>query len=153
MIDPHGSDIAGRSFPNHQLKSTSWDTLYYRLRANFDSFSSKYCEVPAENPDHGAATYMDGCTVTNVHEEHNSLRILYRDIAGTDKEIEGDLLIASDGPNSQVRRILQPNVEREYVGYIGWRGTVPEAEISIESRKILRNSSLLYPIENSCALS
>lgn len=67
--------------------------------------------------------------------------------------MEADLVIATDGPSSKIRRILLPDVERKYVGYIGWRGTVHEKEISRESKEGLTELVTLCPIENSCSIS
>ena len=39
---------------------------------------------------------------------------------------EGDLLVASDGIRSQVRKFVVPNVELCYLGDIVWRGVVPD---------------------------
>jgi len=39
-------------------------------------------------------------------------------------------VIAADGGSSIVRKLFYPAVERTYAGYVAWRGTVPEAELS-----------------------
>ena len=67
-----------------------------------------------------------------------------------------DLLIAADGIGSTARAALAPEVRPEYAGYVGWRGTVVEGELSPEtyaivadaiSYCILPNSHILiYPI-------
>ena len=59
--------------------------------------------------------------------------VTYRDITGASRIIEGDLVIATDGPSSRIRQVLQSDVGRKYMGYCGWRGTVPERELSKES--------------------
>jgi len=47
----------------------------------------------------------------------------------TEKE-KADMVLAADGPSSTIRKLLLPQVERKYAGYVAWRGTVPENEAS-----------------------
>ena len=41
-----------------------------------------------------------------------------------------DLLVCADGIHSTARRLLLPDVERRYAGYVAWRGTVGESELT-----------------------
>src|SRR5438105_1066649 len=41
-----------------------------------------------------------------------------------------DLLVCADGASSTARGLLLPRARPVYAGYVGWRGTVPEAELS-----------------------
>lgn len=155
FLDIDGQDDPNKKWPGYKQKSTNWDTLYYRLRANFDGFRSGYCDVPAGKEEDGSVMYKDGCAVENVEYEEGAemVKVFYKDQKGEEKSIEGDLLIGTDGPGSVVRRIFKPEVERKYVGYIGWRGTVPEKEISRTSREVLRDVPIMCPIGNSCTIS
>jgi 2,6-dihydroxypyridine 3-monooxygenase len=66
------------------------------------------------------------------------------------------LLVCADGIRSTARRFLLPDVTPEYAGYVGWRGTVEEAELSRETFASLneaityhvmgRSHTLVYPI-------
>ena len=40
-----------------------------------------------------------------------------------------DLLVGADGIRSTVRGLLFPDLRPAYAGYVGWRGTLPEAEL------------------------
>jgi 2,6-dihydroxypyridine 3-monooxygenase len=48
----------------------------------------------------------------------------------TGRRAEADLLICADGVSSPSRARLQPAARRSYSGYVAWRGTVPESEVS-----------------------
>lgn len=67
-----------------------------------------------------------------------------------------DLLVCADGISSSSRRRLFPETAPTYAGYVGWRGTVPEAELSSQSYRGLHDAItyqvlphshiLVYPI-------
>jgi 2-polyprenyl-6-methoxyphenol hydroxylase-like FAD-dependent oxidoreductase len=119
MMDRQGNIIFTGPLPQ---AATNWDTLYYRLRANFDGLRSTYCEVPNSRIGDGKAVYMDGSTVHSIQETKNRVRVSYRDLSGQTEGIEADLVIAADGPNSTIRQILLPDVKRDYVGpRLGWK--------------------------------
>ncbi|KAI4169679.1 MAG: hypothetical protein LQ343_005501 [Gyalolechia ehrenbergii] len=141
-----------------QLYMTSWDTLYHRLRANFDELQSDYVVMGQRAPQigSGTASYDFGCNVTNVKynkesvelEVERSTGLLVQDLFAVingyvsfdwlRQTTSTDLVIAADGPASSIRRLLCPGTERNYVGYIAWRGTVVESQISEKSRGLLR---------------
>jgi 2,6-dihydroxypyridine 3-monooxygenase len=72
--------------------------------------------------------------------------------------VSGDILVAADGVASAVRALLLPEVRPRYAGYVGWRGTVGEAELSAETFGALHEAItyhlmpashlLAYPIPN-----
>ena len=114
---------------------TSWDLLYYLLRANFDGVESKYCDVPSPQEGEGKAEYRYGCTVTGLRDIGNKgVEVEYQDHDGKTSTTTADMVIGADGPSSTVRKILLPEVKREYAGYVAWRGTVPESEASPEAQ-------------------
>jgi 2-polyprenyl-6-methoxyphenol hydroxylase-like FAD-dependent oxidoreductase len=131
---------------------TSWDAIYYRLRANFDSFRSGYCEPPPACPGDGKASYMDGCTVTNLEHEDSLVTVQYQNAKGDPERKSFDLLIAADGSNSKIRQLLLPDIRREYL-YTAWRGTIPEDQISEDSRAALKVDPMSCVIDNSITVS
>jgi 2,6-dihydroxypyridine 3-monooxygenase len=48
-----------------------------------------------------------------------------------------DLLIGADGIRSTVRGLLFPDLRPAYAGYVGWRGTLPEAELPERAKEAL----------------
>ncbi len=56
------------------------------------------------------------------------------------------------GANSSIRTILEPKVQKQYSGYVAWRGTVVENEISQESRKIFRQMTTSFAANMSYIL-
>ena len=58
---------------------------------------------------------------------------------------EADLLVCADGISSASRQRMFPEVEPRYAGYVGWRGTVPEAQLSGETYDALHDA-LTYQV-------
>lgn len=121
------------------LNVTSWNVLYYRLRANFDGLQSKYCSKPIDVPESdGKAIYDLGKRATNVVPNDDLATVEFEDLqTGGNGRIDADLVIVADGQNSIIRRKFMPDrTEQPYSGYIVWRGTVPEKDVSDRTRKL-----------------
>ena len=125
-------------------KMTSWDLLYYLLRANFDGVKSGYCEVPPPIETDGQGTYEYGHMLKNVKDLGEHVEIEYEDKGGTVATTTADLVIGADGPSSTLRKILLPGVKRDYAGYVAWRGTVPEQEASPTARETFVDKFTFY---------
>ena len=120
-------------------QTTSWSTLYYRLRANFDGFKTGYCpEVPAPLQGEGEVVFLAGITVTDIKgaAADSSLTVVYENSTGATASLPADLVIGADGSSSLVRRFVQPHVQRRFGGYIAWRGMVVERDVSPEARAL-----------------
>ncbi|KAF2477662.1 FAD/NAD(P)-binding domain-containing protein [Lindgomyces ingoldianus] len=109
---------------------TSWDLVYYMLRANFDGVKSPYCNVPELREGDGVAKHLHGHRVTGITEKNGRVEVAYTTNEGKEGTITADFVVGADGPSSTLRSILQPNVERKYAGYVALRGTVPEDQVS-----------------------
>ena len=72
FVPASGLQITNRAFEVQEFRKipfrmTSWNVLYYRLRANYDSFQSEYYPTPPEMPKgDGKAIYDVGKRVTDV---------------------------------------------------------------------------------------
>lgn len=58
---------------------------------------------------------------------------------------EADLLVCADGISSASRQRMFPEVAPTYAGYVAWRGTVPEAQLSPETYEALHDA-LTYQV-------
>ncbi|KAI1326781.1 hypothetical protein F5Y16DRAFT_374019 [Xylariaceae sp. FL0255] len=125
---------------------TSWDVIYFRLRSLFDGYKSSYYPSPARTEDtDGSAVYSHDNEVVDISRSDEGKMVLKVTDRKTQqqKDIKADLVIGADGPNSFVRSKYLPNSQREYVGYIAWRGTVLESEVSDATREIFKRSVTL----------
>lgn len=131
----------------YEQQMTSWDLLYFVLRACFDDLESEYCEVPKRVDGEGQGRYEVGRKVVGLRDLGGNgveveCEVIVQDESAKGDKLKGervkfqaDLVIAADGPSSTVRKILCPEVERKYAGYVAWRGTVPENEASENLKK------------------
>ena len=141
---------------------TSWDLLYYLLRANFDGLESDYTHVPAPAEAEGQGIYLYGHLVTGVKNLGSEIELEYEDKDGNTQATRADLVVGADGPSSTLRKLTMPEVQRKYAGYVAWRGTVPESEGSITAEQTFVDSftffhstgtqilAYLIPGENGC---
>ncbi|KAI1333144.1 hypothetical protein F5Y16DRAFT_393545 [Xylariaceae sp. FL0255] len=89
---------------------------------------------PPSLPKDGKVSYLSGKRVSAFEYIPGKVAVRYVDVQ-TDEEttLSGDVLISADGIHSTVRRLVNaPTLER-YAGYVSWRGTVPERELSEET--------------------
>ena len=128
------------------LSMTSWDTLYYRLRANFDGLSSEYVPQTGElaTEKEGKAVYEHGTTVTALQEDKDVVTITFNQANGEIGSLQADLVIAADGPGSDIRKLRYPGRHRNYAGYVAWRGTVEERDVSEITKKVFKQNLTYY---------
>ncbi|KAK4224377.1 hypothetical protein QBC38DRAFT_485579 [Podospora fimiseda] len=125
----HAGEVIHTVTADHEM--SSWDLTYFLMRANYDGISSDYCDVPPLDPSHGTAIHHHDRTVTSViTRQDGGSGVLVSWESTSDPSITGSLtanfIIGADGPNSTIRSLFAPSVERTYVGYCALRGTVPE---------------------------
>ncbi|EON69824.1 hypothetical protein W97_09087 [Coniosporium apollinis CBS 100218] len=134
-LNKEGRVIHRDDRPQHM---TSWDLVYYVLRANYDEVKSDYCDVPASQPDDGTTQHLHGHKVTGFKDLGDGVEVQFTTKDGTTSNMRADLLIGADGPSSTVRKILEPSVQRTLAGYVALRGTVPEDLASDAARGVFQ---------------
>ena len=133
------------------FKMTTWKMLHYRLRANFDGFSSEYVpNPPAKINSDGKAVFDIGKRVTDVTHADGIVKLKFEDlINGGGGEVQADLVIAADGFRSTIRQLLVPSMSSTYSGYLTWRATIPESRISKMTLQAFRDRSTSYKMYKS----
>jgi 2-polyprenyl-6-methoxyphenol hydroxylase-like FAD-dependent oxidoreductase len=124
---------------------TSWDLLYKVLRRGFDGdgeegYFPHLNNNEIENVDEGAKNdgigeYLYGHKVTSLRDVGDGVEVGFEDRDGKGGSLKSDIVIGADGPSSTIRKILMPDVERTYAGYVAWRGTVLEREVEEKTRE------------------
>jgi 2,6-dihydroxypyridine 3-monooxygenase len=69
--------------------------------------------------------YHLGAECIGLDQRHD--RVVVRLAEGGDRSF--DLVVGADGIHSTVRALLFPGIAPTYAGYVGWRGTLPEADL------------------------
>ena len=136
-----------------QQQMTSWDLLYYLLRANFDGLKSNYCETPKPVAGEGTGTYEYGRLVKDAKDRGEQVELLYETKEGQTETVKADLVIGADGPSSTLRKLFLPKINREYAGYVAWRGTIPELEASQSTQDTLVEKFTFYHAEGTQILA
>jgi 2-polyprenyl-6-methoxyphenol hydroxylase-like FAD-dependent oxidoreductase len=115
------------------MVTTSWDLMVSVLRANFDGATSSAVPVGPESLDtDGTASFCFGARATsvNINETDGRAEVHFLDIKSkVSKTFKANMAIIADGSNSTLRRSLLPDVQRDYLGYMCWRGTAREEDI------------------------
>lgn len=112
----------------HRYLFSSWNTIYRQLAAHFP-------------PDR----YHLGTEVTNLIAHQDRVEVQLAD--GSSRP--ADLVVCADGIGSASRARFQPGAIPEYAGYVAWRGTVPEAELSAATRGRLGDAITYHVYANS----
>ncbi|KAF2849165.1 monooxygenase [Plenodomus tracheiphilus IPT5] len=154
-LDKSGKVIDREDKEQHM---TSWDLLYHLLRTNFDGTQTEYAQVPDPEDGEGKTAYEYDCEVINIHVPDstapsrdlnltNPIKLTIKHHSGQTTTAEADLVIAADGPNSPIRQSYFPTIQRKYAGYVAWRGTIPESQISTAARTVFTEKFSFFHCE------
>jgi 2,6-dihydroxypyridine 3-monooxygenase len=93
----------------------------------------------------GTADYHLGREVVGFHQDPDGVEV---NLAGGDAAA-GHLLVCADGIHSSARRGLLPDTDPVYAGYVGWRGTVVESELTDEAFRTFAGAITYCVVPNS----
>lgn len=134
---------------------TSWDAFYWRLRANFDGRASEYYPQPPPVKYEGAGEgqFLARHKVTSILVDGSNVDVVIKSMdTGSESSMRADRVIAADGPNSQIRQKYFPQSQRKFAGYVAWRGTVPESDVSPEALATFQKNVTLNLMQDDHAL-
>ena len=116
----------------HRYRFSSWNTIYRSLLSLLD-----------------ADRYQLGTEVTGFADRDGTVTVTLGQGLRTSQhggqQTQADLLVCADGVGSPARARLLPAVRPAYSGYVAWRGTVPEHDLSPGARTIL-GDALTYQV-------
>ncbi|HET9972672.1 MAG TPA: hypothetical protein VFQ68_30855 [Streptosporangiaceae bacterium] len=112
----------------HRYLFSSWNTIYRSLLELFDR-----------------DRYLLGREVTGFSQDGDSVRVTLQDGSSTG----ADLLVCADGVSSLARSRLLPEVTPAYSGYVAWRGTRPERDLTAATAERLGDAITYQVLENS----
>jgi 2-polyprenyl-6-methoxyphenol hydroxylase-like FAD-dependent oxidoreductase len=141
-LDRSGKVMDG-SVEERQQRMTSWDLLYHLLRWRVEGLESEYVDGLSAD-ERPKASYENGCTVKALEKSDDAVKLTWTSKDHGEQTSEADLVIAADGASSTIRRLVKPEVERKYVGYVAWRGTVPENELSDMAKDVFMEKFPFY---------
>ena len=144
-----GKDCKVRMYRKMDLRNTSWDVLYCRMRAIFDAFESGHCSNVSvrDSEDNGKVLFDCGKNVTTILNTEATVTVEFEDlINGVEGGVDADLVIVAGGASCHIRSLLLPDsdLQRPYSGYLTWRGTVPESDVSEKARQSFGKENTLY---------
>ncbi|HEV2927155.1 MAG TPA: FAD binding domain-containing protein [Propionibacteriaceae bacterium] len=111
-----------------RYRYSAWHTIYRALLGCF-----------------GRGRYHLGTEMTGFHQQGEHVEVRFADGSAADY----DLLVCADGISSTARALLQPQARPAYAGYVAWRGTVEERQLSRGVRDRLADSICYQVMPNS----
>ncbi len=86
----------------------------------------------------------------NIRYADSSVIVDFEDLVNKASDgrgsVRADLVIAADGSTSHIRQLLRPHLKHTCAGYVAWRGTVLESEVSEEGRSTFQLKTTLHAI-------
>jgi 2-polyprenyl-6-methoxyphenol hydroxylase-like FAD-dependent oxidoreductase len=141
-----GGVKAAPSVKGMLLGATSWELLHNILRANFDGkFENGFIDEAEKKSSDGNAKYLHGMQVNSLVDlGAEGVAIECMDTEGKKTSMTANLVIGADGPSSTMRSLFLPEITRDIVGYVAWRGTATLDLLSASTRESLRYPAFFY---------
>jgi 2-polyprenyl-6-methoxyphenol hydroxylase-like FAD-dependent oxidoreductase len=143
LMDSEGQVV--QEVPSSQpLRLTTWKIVYDMLK-----------HALLDNTDgHQVATYQTRHVVQEVEQAGEKMEVTVMNLeTGSFMSMISDLVIASDGAHSAIRKKLCPEVTPQYVGYVTWRGRVPETAVSASTREVLKDRCVILRVDGGYQIS
>jgi 2,6-dihydroxypyridine 3-monooxygenase len=125
FLNPDGSLLHEQ---RHRYRFSSWNTIYRSLLRLF-----------------GADSYLLGHEVVDFSQSADTVSVTLAD----GSRAGADLLVCADGVSSIGRSRLIPQVAPAYAGYVAWRGTVAERDLSPSTRKAYQDAIIYQVLPDS----
>jgi len=136
------------------LGVTSWELLYNSLRANFDGKAeSGFIDGVEKKEGDGNAKYLHGMQVLSLQDVGSEgVEVNCVNKEGGKVTMTANLLVGADGASSTIRGLFLPEITREHVGYVAWRGTVTQDQVSAATRESLQTPAFFFSKGNQAVL-
>ena len=133
------------------LCMTSWTVLYHQLRANFDGYGGVFVKkIPEKLETDGDVILDEGKKVVDLLDLGEHVEVRFQDVTNSrEHTILADLVIGADGSNSFMRQKMLPEVKSNWAGYVAFRGCVPQADVSVETLKVLIEKVTVFKSSSS----
>jgi 2,6-dihydroxypyridine 3-monooxygenase len=111
-----------------RYRYSAWHTIYRALLGCF-----------------GRGRYHLGKEMSGFSQQDEQVQVRF----GDGSTAAYDLLVCADGISSNARTVLQPQARPAYAGYVAWRGTVEERQLSRGVGDLLADSICYQVMPNS----
>jgi 2-polyprenyl-6-methoxyphenol hydroxylase-like FAD-dependent oxidoreductase len=136
--------------------TTSWGLMISVLRANFDDFTSTAVPVapgPQEGDGEAIFRFAARATSVDVNEVDGKAEVHFLDAkSGMTQVLRASMAIVADGTNSSIRRTLLPDTQRNYLGYMCWRGTAREEDVGEKWNELYAERATFHLMNKSYLL-
>lgn len=130
--------------PKVPLRLTTWKAVYDMLKMT----------LLREIEDEPLAIYQTRQSVEDFHVVGETVTLTVLDLKmDTVWHIDADLVIAADGAHSKIRESLCPEIIPRYVGFLSWRGRIPEMALSEETRNALKRRCAVLRVDGGYQIS
>ena len=113
-----------------------------RCHYRFISYAALHRELLTQIDSNG---YHLGCEVVEFAQDDGAAEVSLAD----GRSASAELLVGADGIHSMARRRLLPELRPRYAGYVGWRGTVAESELSDAAHAVFAGAITYCVVPNS----